>query len=243
MIEDDFPNGKLPLDRGGVYFTDRETVDKVEKMKVCTCLNPLHTALAIYGCLLSYTAIHDEMEDEQLRALVTRMGYEEGMPVVVNPGILKPEDFIEAVLKLRLPNVFMPDTPQRIATDTSQKLPIRFGETIKAYLAKGEDVGKLTFIPLVLAGWLRYLLGVDDSGKPFTPSPDPMLSQVVGQMDGIRFGTTIPEGALNHILSRADLFAVNLVECGLDKKITGYFNELNSGVGAVRATLKKYVAK
>ena len=49
----------------------------------------------------------------------------------------------------------MPDTPQRIATDTSQKLPIRFGETIKAYLAKGEDVGKLTFIPLVLAGWLR----------------------------------------------------------------------------------------
>ena len=104
-------------------------------------------------------------------------------------------------------------------------------------------MGKLTFIPLVLAGWLRYLLGVDDSGKPFTPSPDPMLSQVVGQMDGIRFGTTIPEGALNHILSRADLFAVNLVECGLDKKITGYFNELNSGVGAVRATLKKYVAK
>lgn len=243
VVEDDFPNGKLPLDLGGVYFTDRMTVDKVEKMKVCTCLNPLHTALAIYGCLLSYTTIHDEMEDPELSTLITRMGYEEGMPVVVNPGILKPEDFIDAVLKKRLPNVFMPDTPQRIATDTSQKLPIRFGETVKAYLAKGEDVGKLTFIPLVLAGWLRYLLGVDDAGKEFTPSPDPMLAQVTGQLEGISFGTKVSAGALDHILSRADLFAVDLVACGLSEKITGYFNELNAGVGAVRETLKKYVGK
>lgn len=38
---------------------DRETVDKVEKMKVCTCLNPLHTCLAIYGCLFGYEKISD----------------------------------------------------------------------------------------------------------------------------------------------------------------------------------------
>lgn len=242
VIEDDFPNGRLPLETGGVYFTDRQTVDQVEKMKVCTCLNPLHTALAIYGCLLSYTSIHDEMEDAQLKALVTRMGYEEGMPVVVNPGILKPEDFIDAVLTKRLPNVFMPDTPQRIATDTSQKLPIRFGETIKAYLAKGEDVKKLTFIPLVLAGYLRYLLGIDDAGNPFTPSSDPMLAQLKEQLAGVRFGTAVSAGALDHILSRTDLFAVDLVACGLSGKITGYFNELNAGIHAVRTTLEKYTA-
>lgn len=52
VIEDKFPNGREALEAGGLMFTDRETVDKVEKMKVCTCLNPLHTALAIYG----YTA-------------------------------------------------------------------------------------------------------------------------------------------------------------------------------------------
>ena len=54
VIEDTFPNGRPPLEKAGFIFTDRETVDKVEKMKVCTCLNPLHTALAIFGCLLSY---------------------------------------------------------------------------------------------------------------------------------------------------------------------------------------------
>ena len=239
VIEDAFPNGKLPLDAAGIYYTDRETVDKVEKMKVCTCLNPLHTALAIFGCLMSYTTIHDEMEDALLRGLVTRMGYEEGMPVVVNPGILKPEDFIGAVLNKRLPNVFMPDTPQRIATDTSQKLPIRFGETLKAYLAKGQKLGELTFIPLVLAGYLRYLLGINDDGNAFEPSPDPMLGELREAMKDVAFGQIVPQKTFDGILSRKDLFAVDLVENGLSAKITAYFNELNAQPGAVRETLKR----
>ena len=40
VIEDSFPNGRPSLEKGGFIFTDRKTVDKVEKMKVCTCLNP-----------------------------------------------------------------------------------------------------------------------------------------------------------------------------------------------------------
>ena len=127
VIEDDYTNGRPPLDLGGVRYADRETVDKVEKMKVCTCLNPLHTAMSIYGCMLGYDLISAEMKDEDICGLITKMGYIEAMPVVVDPGVLKPAEFIDAVLTRRLPNPFMPDAPQRIATDTSQKLPIRFG--------------------------------------------------------------------------------------------------------------------
>ena len=153
VIEDDFPNGRPALEKGGIMFTDRETVDKVEKMKVCTCLNPLHTALAVYGCLLGYDLISKEMEDEDLVSLVRTIGYKEGLPVVVNPGILDPREFIDTVLQVRIPNPFMPDTPQRIATDTSQKLAIRFGETIKAYQKAADlDVQDLKLIPLVQAG-------------------------------------------------------------------------------------------
>ena len=54
----------------------------------------------------------------------------------------------------------MPDAPQRIATDTSQKLPIRFGETIKAYQAKGLNMDDLVLLPLVLAGYARYIRGI-----------------------------------------------------------------------------------
>lgn len=229
VIEDLFPNGRDDLEKGGIIFTDRVTVDKTEKMKVCTCLNPLHTALAIFGCLLGYTSIHDEMDDEDLKNLVTKLGNIEGMPVVVDPGVLSPQEFLDAVLKKRLPNPFMPDTPQRIACDTSQKLPIRFGETIKAYRASGSlSTDDLTLVPLVLAGWCRYLLGVNDSGESFELSPDPMLDEVRG---------------LNarDILKKKEIFAVDLFEDGLGEKILKIYEELQQGPGSVRKVLKKYV--
>ena len=87
-----------------------------------------------------------EMADEDLRAFIQKIGYIEAMPVVVDPGVLNPYEFIGAVINRRLPNPFMPDAPQRIATDTSQKLAIRFGETIKAYEARGLDKSNLILI-------------------------------------------------------------------------------------------------
>ena len=179
VIEDKFPNGRPPLEDVGVIITDRDTVNKVEKMKVCTCLNPLHTCLAVYGCLLGYTSIAEEMKDPQLKAFIDRMSHEEGMPFVVDPGVIDPARFLKEVLTERFPNPFMPDTPQRIATDTSQKLSIRYGETIKAYMASdSRRASELKLIPLVLAGWLRYLTGIDDQGEPFEVSPDPLYASM-----------------------------------------------------------------
>jgi len=243
VIEDDFPNGRPALEKSGVYFTDRDTVNKVEKMKVCTCLNPLHTALAIYGCLLGYTLIADEMKDPQLRKMVETIGYKEGMPVVVNPGIIDPKAFIDEVVGKRIPNPFMPDTPQRIACDTSQKLSIRFGETIKAYQAnKDLHLSDLKLIPLVFAGWCRYLMGVDDQGKAFEPSPDPRLAEESAYVKPIKLGDKGPfDDRLRPILSDKSLFGVDLYACGLAPLVTKYFTELVLGVGAVRKTLEKYV--
>lgn len=244
VIEDNFKNGRLPLDQGGIIYTDKETVDKVEKMKVCTCLNPLHTALAIYGCLLSYEKISDEMKDKELVALIERIGYVEGLPVVEDPGIIDPKDFIDEVIQVRLPNPFMPDTPQRIACDTSQKLGIRFGETIKAYAASPDlDVNDLIFIPLVLAGWCRYLMGIDDNGNEFELSPDPLLVSLEPMMKNIRLGQE--EGAhviIKEILSNESIFGVDLYKIGLGEKIEALFTELIQGKGAVRNTLIKYLS-
>lgn len=239
VIEDAFPNGRPALEQAGVIFTSRETVDQVEKMKVCTCLNPLHTALAVYGCLLGYQSISAEMGDPQLRALVEKVGYQEGLPVVVDPKIVSPADFIREVIEVRLPNPFVPDTPQRIATDTSQKLSIRYGETIKAY---GEKARELVFLPLVQAGWCRYMLGLDDAGEAFAISPDPMAQEVQAALCGITLGW---QGDLHQkllpLLSNTALFGVDLYAVGLGEKVEGYFAELIAGPGAVRATLTKYL--
>ncbi|MEQ2457454.1 mannitol dehydrogenase family protein [Flavonifractor hominis] len=243
VVEDRFPNGRPPLEKAGVYMTDRNTVNDTERMKVTTCLNPLHTALAVYGCLLGYTSIAAEMKDPELKALVERIGYDEGMPVVVDPKILNPMDFIREVVEQRLPNPFIPDAPQRIATDTSQKVPIRFGETIKSYVARPDlDVKSLTFIPLAIAGWLRYLLAVDDAGKPMECSSDPMLATLQGQLSGVTLGDPDSlDGKLTPILSNPVLFGSDLVELGLADKIEGMVREELAGPGAVRATLKRYL--
>ena len=243
VIENAFPNGRPALENAGVMFTSRETVEKVERMKVCTCLNPLHTALAVFGCLLGYEKISDEMKDEELKKLVETIGYKEGLPVVVNPGVLDPKEFIDTVLQVRVPNPFMPDTPQRIATDTSQKLAIRFGETIKAYAASDElDVKDLKLIPLVFAGWLRYLMGVDDSGKAFDLSPDPLLTTVCPYVADLKLeeGQDV-ESAVSEVLKMKQIFGVDLYEAGLAELVCGYLKEMTKAPGAVRETLKKYV--
>jgi fructuronate reductase len=239
VIEDAFPAGRPALEQVGVFFTSRDTVNRVEKMKVCTCLNPLHTALAIFGCLLGYTKISEEMKDPDLVKLVEQIGYNEGLPVVVDPGILSPKDFIDEVLRVRFPNPFMPDTPQRIATDTSQKISIRFGETIKAYLAdptrKPQD---LKLIPLVLAAWLRYLRGLDDQGAAFTVSPDPLYETLYPAVAGLSLGSKGPfRRHLEPILSNPAIFGVNLYEAGLGEPVERYVEQLFAGPGAVRSTL------
>ena len=243
VIEDAFPNGKPALDKGGIIFTDRATVDKVEKMKVCTCLNPLHTALAIYGCLLGYTLISEEMKNPLLKNMVEVIGYKEGLPVVVNPGILDPKKFIDEVVNVRIPNPFLPDSPQRIATDTSQKLSIRFGETIKAYEASPDlHTEDLKLIPLVYAGWLRYLMGIDDEGREFTPSSDPLLEEARQYVADYELSFSPKDlSKLDALLANEKIFGVNLHAIGMDTLVKQYFAELSSSVGAVAAALKKYV--
>ena len=236
VIEDDFPNGRPPLEKAGVYLTDRVTVDRAEKMKVMTCLNPLHTALAVFGCLLGHKKIAEEMADDDLKKLVYDLGYNEGLPVVVDPVIIRPEDFLKEVLEERLPNGNLPDTPQRIATDTSQKLAIRFGETIKAYAEKGTS-GELTLIPLVIAAWLRYLTGIDDNGETMELSADPMLEEMQKTVRPEWYGNSCDADKVRAVLTNSALFGTDLVKAGLADKIITYLDKMLTGKGAVRRTL------
>ena len=244
VIEDAFPAGRPPLEKGGVLFASRETVEKTERMKVCTCLNPLHTALAIFGCLLGYDRMSGEMKDPALVRLALSVGYQEGLPVVTHPGVLDPKQFLREVVTLRIPNPYLPDTPQRIATDTSQKLPVRFGETLKAWLARPDlSVRDLIWIPLVFAGWLRYLLAVDDAGNPFSPSPDPRLAQLSGILKdfhpGIRPDTDEICRKLSGLFADVSLWGLDLNACGLSRKVAENFGRMLAGPGAVRELLQK----
>ncbi len=237
VIEDSFPNGRPPLQKAGVYMTDRETVNACERMKVTVCLNPLHTALAPLGCVLGYQRFSDVMRDPQLKQLCEKVG-EEGMAVVKDPKILSPRAFIRECIDVRFPNEYIPDTPQRIAVDTSQMVGIRFGETIKEYVLKDGSAAALKAIPLAIAGWLRYLKGVQDDLTPFELSPDPMNEELQGILADVNVGE--PESLkeqLRPVLSNAHIFGSDLYEAGIGGQTEEILRSMLEGKGAVRRTL------
>lgn len=244
LIEDSFPNGHPPLEQLGIIFTNHEIVERSARMKSCTCLNPMDTALAVYGCMLGYKTVYDEMSDKQLVNLIRKMSMDEAMPMVADCGVINPSEFLYEVIHERYPNPFLHDTPNRKATDTSQKLSTRFGQTIYAYYNSSvpmHRVSSLVYIPLVLAGWLRYLLGVDDNGNKFERSPDPMMPYLDKILDGITLGgEPVTEKQLYPLLSNKSIFGANLYEVGLADKVTEMFIELTRGKGAIRQTLIKY---
>ena len=233
VIEDKFPNGRPPLEKAGVYMTDRETVRKTDQMKVCACLNPLHTVLGVVGTLLNYPTIAACMKDTQLVKLVN-LAANEALPTVANPGIIDPEKFLNEVLTERFPNPFIPDTPARINCDASQKVPVRFGETLKERKARGLDIANLEAIPLFIALWLRYRMGKDDNGAEMELSPDPRLPEVFKALDNLGFGDTVD---LSPMLSDVKTFGVDLYEVKLAEKVEALFYELSAGGGAVSRKL------
>ena len=182
------------------------------------------------------------MKDADLVRLIRRLGYVEGLPVVTDPGILKPRDFIDEVMQQRLPNPFMPDAPQRIATDTSQKVGIRFGETIKSYVAENRPMDGLVALPLAIAGWFRYLLGVDDQGNAMALSGDPLLPELQKQLAGIELGKPETVGdKLKPILKNSLVFGSDLTATPLAARIEEYFLAEIAGPGAVRRSLQEFL--
>lgn len=245
VIEDDFPNGRPALEKAGVMMTDRETVNDADQMKVTACLNPLHTALAIFGCLLGFKSIASEVADPDLLKMIKNLGYGEDLPVVKDPGIINPKEFIDTLVTKRLPNKNIPDTPQRITSDTSQKVGIRYGVTLQHYVDDAErNPANLEFIPLVIAGWCRYLMAIDDGGTAFTPSPDPLYDQLHEYVNGIKLSEQVDvHAALQPILSNAAIFGNDLYEIGIGEQVEHDFAQMIKGPGAVRATIQTTLNK
>ena len=244
VIEDSFPNGRPALEKGfGVYMADRETVNLSERMKVTVCLNPVHSATGPLGVVQGYELFaHMLNTNEDMMKMARMIAYDEGLPVVPTPGILSPQAFVDELFHDRFPNEYLGDTNMRLSVDVSQMVGIRFGETIKAYVKKFGDASQLTAIPLGIAGWLRYMLGVDDKGNTYELAPDPMNEEIQERFKDIVVGK--PEtftNQLKSILSNERLFFTDLYKDGVGEKIETMFREMLAGPGAVKATIHKYV--
>jgi fructuronate reductase len=158
VIEDRFVGGDRPsLEQAGAQFVD--DVAAFERLKL-RMLNAAHSALAYFGCLSGYRTIRETAADPVFRQFIRDLWREEIIPVVRAPTAVDPSQYADTVMR-RFDNAAILHKSSQVASDGSQKLPVRLLPTIRERLDRGQPIARLAH---VVAAWIRYLEGGDDCG-------------------------------------------------------------------------------
>ncbi len=159
IIEDKFSNGRPLLERVGVQFTT--DVHPYEMMKL-RLLNASHSAMGYLGFLAGFPFIHEIMADDVFREFIKRLMDQEVTPLLAPvPGIDLAE--YKSTLLTRFANPAIKDQTARICLDGSSKVP----KFLLPSLREAAGRGPSALLTLALAGWLRYLRGVDGQGRAY----------------------------------------------------------------------------
>lgn len=167
VVEDNFIAGRPQWEAAGVQMVG--DVLPFEQMKL-RMLNGSHSFLAYLGYLGGYQYINDCMADESYRLAAQRLMLNEQAPTLRVEGI----DLAAYAGELieRYSNPALQHRTWQIAMDGTQKLPQRLLESIRWHRQNG---GSYSGLALGVAGWMRYVGGIDDAGQTIDIR-DPMLA-------------------------------------------------------------------
>ncbi len=158
VIEDRFPLGRPDWALAGAEFV--ADVAPYENMKL-RILNGAHSTLAYLGYLAGYETVADAIKDASYRRLAEGVMDDAAATLQMPPGA-DVAAYKRALLE-RFENPALRHRTWQICMDGSQKLPQRLLGTIRERLAAGRTIDNLA---LGVAGWMRYVTGIDEAGKP-----------------------------------------------------------------------------
>jgi len=170
VIEDRFAGPRPAWEAGGAQLV-RE-VEPFEKMKL-RLLNASHSAFAYLGFLAGHEYIYQVAAQPDFVRYMRRFMSEEVTPTLHVPHGIDLAAYRDALVT-RFANPALPHRTQQIAMDGSQKLPQRILATVRENLAEGRSV---TLGALAVAGWMRYVSGEDEAGRPIKVS-DPLAPRL-----------------------------------------------------------------
>nr|MBA3748507.1 mannitol dehydrogenase family protein [Solirubrobacterales bacterium] len=158
IVEDDFVNGRPPLDEVGVQFVADVRPYALMKTRL---LNACHSAVGYLGWLGGHRRMDEAMADAAYRMLLARMMRDEIAPLLpAVPGV--DLSAYQATLLERFANPAVGDRLSRLCRNGSAKVPGHLLTSIHDARAIGRPHALLT---LAVAGWCRYLRGVDEDGN------------------------------------------------------------------------------
>jgi fructuronate reductase len=170
VIEDRFAAGRPAWEDAGATLVD--DVEPYEEAKL-RMLNGSHSALAYLGYLAGCAYIHEAMAVPALRSLVDTLMKREAATSLNVPQGLDTDAYREA-LKDRFDNRALQHRTYQIAMDGSQKIPQRLLGTLRHHLDTGGPIGACS---LAVAGWMRYVMAVDEQGNPIAVQ-DPLAERL-----------------------------------------------------------------
>jgi len=180
VVEDVFSGGRPALEEVGVQMV--QDVHPYETMKL-RLLNASHSSMGYLGAVAGYRTIDAVMADPHFRTFIERQMREEVEPLLPPvPGV--DLDAYQRTLIERFSNPKIRDQVARVCQDGSARVPKFLLPALHAALNAGRPHRWLT---LGLAGWLRYLAGVDDQGERIalqdTRAPELQPLAVAGRDD------------------------------------------------------------
>lgn len=170
VVEDRFCSGRPDWGAVGVEMVADVAPYEAIKLKL---LNASHSALAYLGYLAGHETIADATGDPVFRAFIEEMMDEEVLPTLTIPPGVDAGGYRRSIVT-RFANRAVRHRTWQIAMDGSQKLPPRLLGTIRDRLRAGAPFARLA---LAVAGWMRYVTGVDEHGRPID-ARDPLAERL-----------------------------------------------------------------
>ena len=157
VLQDDFADGRPPLDRAGVRLVD--DVAPYEKMKL-RLLNASHQGLCYFAYLAGYRLVHEAAQDPMIAEFLSRYMDSEAMPTLDRiPGLI---EFKEGLLP-RFANAHVRDTVARLCAESSDRIPKWLLPVVRDNLRSS---GPVRLSAAIVASWARYAEGLDEAGQP-----------------------------------------------------------------------------
>lgn len=228
VIEDKFVAGRPEWEKAGAELVS--DVIPFEEMKL-RMLNGSHSFLAYLGYLAGYQHINDCMGDDNYRRAAHDLMLKEQAPTlkVQNVDLARYAD----LLIERYTNPALRHRTWQIAMDGSQKLPQRMLDSVRWHLA---DNSSFTLLALGVAGWMRYVGGVDEQGNAIEVC-DPLLPVIQAAVQQSEEG----ESRVKALLAIEAIFGKDLPQQGqfVDQVTNAYLSLLSKGAKATVAAMAK----
>jgi len=196
VIEDNFVAGRPEWEIAGVQMV--QDVLPWEQMKL-RMLNGSHSFLAYLGYLAGFAHVSDCMQDDAFREAARRLMLDEQAPTLRITDV-DLTAYADSLID-RFANPALQHRTWQIAMDGSQKLPQRMLEGVRVHLQR-ESAWPL--LALGIAGWMRYVSGVDDAGNVIDVR-DPLSEKIRAIVE-----TSSEKGRVKALLALSEIFGSDL---------------------------------